>query len=182
MPGSPSATWSPARPDYASTANDGCLSQDIEGANRLLDDSEVLDTDGDGIREYNGVPLKITYQTSTNSIRQDTQALIRDWWRQIGIEIELVHTTPASFSMATRWLTHGNLIAGSSPTCKCMPTVLKSTPSNTCRTESANILIPRTTTGPPETMPAPATRSTTSFSFNLPKPGPGLNAPRWSNV
>ena len=63
-------------PDYASTANDGCLSQDIEGANRLLEDHDVLDTDGDGIREYNGVPLRITYQTSTNSIRQDTQAFI----------------------------------------------------------------------------------------------------------
>ena len=84
-------------PDYASTANDGCLSQDIEGANRLLDDSEVLDNDGDGIREYNGVPLKITYQTSTNSIRQDTQALIRDWWRQIGIETELVHHDASLF-------------------------------------------------------------------------------------
>ncbi len=63
-------------PDYASTANDGCLSQDIEGANLLLEDHDVLDTDGDGIREYNGVPLRITYQTSTNSIRQDTQVFI----------------------------------------------------------------------------------------------------------
>ena len=76
-------------PNYASTANDGCLVQDIEGDKRLLDDNDVLDTDGDGIRKYNGVPLRITYQTSANSIRQDTQALIRDWWRQIGIETEL---------------------------------------------------------------------------------------------
>ena len=66
-------------PNYASTANDGCLSQDIEGANQLLDDNNVLDTDGDGIREYNGAPLRIVYQTTANAIRQDTQALIRDW-------------------------------------------------------------------------------------------------------
>ena len=46
--------------DYVSTANDGCLTQDIEGANRLLDDNGVLDMDGDGVREYNGVPLRIT--------------------------------------------------------------------------------------------------------------------------
>ncbi len=84
-------------PNYTSTANDECLSQDIEGANRLLDDSNVLDTDGDGIREYNGVPLRITYQTSVNSIRQETQALIRDWWRQIGIGTELVQHDASVF-------------------------------------------------------------------------------------
>ena len=76
-------------PRYASAANDGCLSQDIEGANRLLDDN--------GIREYNGVPLRITYQTLANSIRQDTQALIRDWWRRIGIETELAQHDASVF-------------------------------------------------------------------------------------
>jgi len=79
-----------APPRYTSTANDGCLVQDIEGANDLLDDNGVLDTDGDGVREYNGVPLRITYQTTVNAIRQDTQALVLDWWREIGIETELV--------------------------------------------------------------------------------------------
>ena len=75
---------------YVSNANDACLPQDIEGAKRLLDEKSVLDTDGDGIREYNGVPLRITFQTSTNSIRQETQALIRDWWREIGIKARLI--------------------------------------------------------------------------------------------
>ena len=77
-------------PRYVSTANDGCLTQDIDGANKLLDESGVIDTDGDGIREHNGVPLRITYQTSANVVREGTQALIRDWWLQIGIETELV--------------------------------------------------------------------------------------------
>ena len=77
-------------PRYVSTANGECLAQDIEGANRLLDEYGVLDTDGDGIREYNGVPLQVTYQTTTNSIRQATQALIRDWWLQIGVDTVLV--------------------------------------------------------------------------------------------
>ena len=84
-------------PNYASTANDGCLPQDIEGANSLLDDNGLLDTDGDGIREYGGVALRVTYQTSSNAIRQSTQALIRDWWRQIGIETELVHHDASVF-------------------------------------------------------------------------------------
>ena len=80
-----------------STANDGCLSQDIAGANRLLDESGVLDSDGDGVREYNGMPLRITFQTSTNAIRQSTQMLIRDWWRQIGIATELIDHDAALF-------------------------------------------------------------------------------------
>ncbi len=84
-------------PNYASAANDGCLAQDIEGANRLLDDNGVLDADGDGIREYDGVPLRVAYQTSTNAIRQDTQELILDWWRQIGIETEVVHHDASLF-------------------------------------------------------------------------------------
>ena len=74
---------------YASTANDGCLVQDAEGARKLLDDSGVLDTDGDGVREYNGLPLRITYQTTVNAIREETQELVRGWWQDIGIEAEL---------------------------------------------------------------------------------------------
>ncbi len=75
---------------YRSAANDDCLGQDIDDARRLLDRHQVLDTDGDGIREHQGVPLRIVYMTSTNSIRQATQELIRDWWRAIGIETILV--------------------------------------------------------------------------------------------
>ena len=48
-----------------------------------------MDTDGDGIREHNGVPLRVSYQTSTNAVRQNTQALIKQWWSEIGIETEL---------------------------------------------------------------------------------------------
>jgi peptide/nickel transport system substrate-binding protein len=74
---------------YASTANDDCLVQDIAGANALLDEAGILDTDGDGIREYNGTPLSFLYQTSTNAVRQDTQALVKQWWAEIGIDTEL---------------------------------------------------------------------------------------------
>lgn len=76
---------------YVSGANAACLSQDIAAANRLLDEHGVVDSDGDGIREYVGVPLQITYMTSTNAIRQATQELIADWWEQIGIAATLVN-------------------------------------------------------------------------------------------
>ncbi len=82
---------------YASTANDSCLVQDIEGAKKLLDDAGIVDTDGDGIREMNGVPLKVLYQTSTNAVRQDFQALIKEWWKQIGIETELRNISASVF-------------------------------------------------------------------------------------
>lgn len=82
---------------YRSGANDQCLTQDIAGAKRLLDEQGVVDGDGDGIREYLGNPLRVTFMTSTNAIRQATQELIREWWREIGIETELVHYEAAVY-------------------------------------------------------------------------------------
>ena len=82
---------------YVSTANDDCLTQDIAGANALLDEAGIIDTDGDGIREKDGVPLRILYQTSTNSVRQKTQALIKQWWAEIGVETELRNVDSAVF-------------------------------------------------------------------------------------
>ncbi len=79
----------PAPAIYASTNNDSCLVQDIEGANALLDEAGIVDTDGDGIREKDGVPLRILYQTSTNALRQNEQALIKQWWSEIGVDTEL---------------------------------------------------------------------------------------------
>ncbi|MCB0131463.1 MAG: peptide ABC transporter substrate-binding protein, partial [Caldilineaceae bacterium] len=77
--GAPTCNIIPGPAHYVSTANDDCLVQDIEGAKALLDENGVVDTDGDGIREYNGIPLRVLYQTSTNSVRQKTQALIKQW-------------------------------------------------------------------------------------------------------
>jgi peptide/nickel transport system substrate-binding protein len=87
----------PAPAIYASTNNDACLTQDIDGANKLLDDAGIVDTNGDGIRELNGVPLKILYQTSTNAVRQATQALVKQWWSQIGVDTELRNIDAAVF-------------------------------------------------------------------------------------
>ena len=95
--GEPACNLIAGPPTYVSTANDACLTQDIDGANKLLDDNGVLDTDGDGIREYNGIPLSVAYRTSTNEVRQQTQALVKDWWSQIGIEAEIVHHDASVF-------------------------------------------------------------------------------------
>ncbi len=78
----------PAPAIYASTANDSCKVQDIAGANALLEAAGWV-KGGDGIRAKDGVRLSILYQTSTNAVRQDFQALIKQWWGEIGIETEL---------------------------------------------------------------------------------------------
>ncbi|WP_305972177.1 MULTISPECIES: peptide ABC transporter substrate-binding protein [unclassified Mameliella] len=83
-----SCSWVPAPAAFAADI-EGCDVQDIEGAKKMLDDAGIVDTDGDGIREKDGVPLSIVYQTSVNAVRQDFQALIKDWWEQIGLEVEL---------------------------------------------------------------------------------------------
>ena len=33
--------------------------------------------------------LSVLYQTSTNAVRQDFQALIKQWWSELGVETEL---------------------------------------------------------------------------------------------
>ncbi|MEM6277474.1 MAG: peptide ABC transporter substrate-binding protein, partial [Pseudomonadota bacterium] len=63
-----------------------------------LDEAGYMDTDGDGIRETpDGVPMSILYQTSTNAVRQDFQALIKEFWSQIGIETELRNINASVF-------------------------------------------------------------------------------------
>lgn len=86
--GTPTCNVLPAPAIYASTANDACLVQDIAGANALLDEAGWL-PGADGVREKDGVRLSILYQTSTNKVRQDFQALIKQWWTEIGVETEL---------------------------------------------------------------------------------------------
>jgi len=86
--GRPTCNLVPAPALYASE-NTECLTQDIAGANALLDEAGWVDSDGNGIRDKDGVELSLLYQTSTNAVRQDFQALIKDWWSQIGVETEL---------------------------------------------------------------------------------------------
>ena len=78
----------PAPQIYASDNTD-CLTQDIDGAKALLEAEGYVDSNGDGVREKDGVELRVLYQTSTNAVRQDFQALIKEWWQEIGVATEL---------------------------------------------------------------------------------------------
>ena len=96
--GSPTCNVWPGDP-YASTANDACLTQDIDGANALLDEAGYADTDGDGVREDpdTGDPLFVLYQTSTNGVRQSNQDLVKSYWAQIGVDTELKNIDASVF-------------------------------------------------------------------------------------
>ena len=85
----------PAPVAYASE-NSACLAQDIAGARALLDQAG-WQTGPDGIREKDGKPLHLLFQTSANPIRQDYQALIKQWWQDIGVSTELKVVDPAIF-------------------------------------------------------------------------------------
>lgn len=85
--GRPTCNLVPA-PELFASDNTDCLTQDIEGAKALLDEAGWVD-DGSGVRKKDGRPLKLLFQTSVNAVRQDFQALIKQWWSEIGVETEL---------------------------------------------------------------------------------------------
>ncbi|MDM7931042.1 peptide ABC transporter substrate-binding protein [Tabrizicola sp.] len=84
-------------PDMFASPNTDCITQDMEGAKALLESSGWVDSDGDGIREKDGMPLKLVYQTSTNPVRQDFQAVIKDWWTELGADVELKNIDASVF-------------------------------------------------------------------------------------
>ena len=94
--GQPTCNILPAPEVYRSTANEECLTQNVEEANRILDEAGWMRGD-DGVRAKDGVRISILYQTSTNSVRQGTQALIKQMWEQIGVETELRNIDAAVF-------------------------------------------------------------------------------------
>ncbi len=95
--GKVTCNWVPAPAVYAADIA-GCDVQDIAGANKMLDEAGYKDTNGDGVRETpDGKPMKVLYQTSTNAVRQDFQALIKQWWSEIGIETELRNVNASVF-------------------------------------------------------------------------------------
>ncbi len=94
--GRPTCNLVPAPPIFASTANDDCLVQDLDRARALLDEAGWV-PGPDGIRVRDGRRLVLDYQTSTNAVRQDFQALIQQWWREIGVEANLRNINASVF-------------------------------------------------------------------------------------
>ncbi|MBV0892748.1 peptide ABC transporter substrate-binding protein [Paracoccus sp. Z118] len=85
--GRPTCHLVPA-PEGAVPDSAECLTQDIVGARALLDEAGWL-VGGDGLREKGGRKLHLLFQTSANPVRHDFQALIKQWWSEIGVGTEL---------------------------------------------------------------------------------------------
>ena len=85
--GRPTCNLVPA-PEMFASDNTECLTQDMDGAKALMDEAGWV-MGADGVREKDGKKLSILYQTSTNAVRQDFQALIKGWWNELGVEVEL---------------------------------------------------------------------------------------------
>lgn len=93
--GTPICDLIPA-PAAIAPGNTHCLTQDIAGANKMLDDAGWA-RGSDGVRAKDGVRLSYLFQTSTNAVRQDYQALIKEWWAEIGVETELRNISASVF-------------------------------------------------------------------------------------
>ena len=63
---------------------------DPEGAKKLLD-AAGWKVGADGIREKDGVKLKLRYVTTTREVRKNTQAIVQQMWKDVGIDTELVN-------------------------------------------------------------------------------------------
>ena len=72
---------------------------DVEGAKKLLDDAGIVDTDGDGIREYNGKNLSYKAECPTGwSDWNATLEIVAAAGKNIGINIETYFPEAANYS------------------------------------------------------------------------------------
>jgi peptide/nickel transport system substrate-binding protein len=61
----------------------------LDKAAALLDEAGWIDSNGDGIRDKDGEKLSFVFQTSSNSIRQQTQRIVQDALASIGVDVEV---------------------------------------------------------------------------------------------
>jgi len=88
LPKVPASFWD-ALPYY----NDPPLTNypyDPEQSKALLEAAGWVDTNGDGIREKDGVELEISHATTIREVRQDTQAIMQQQLAAVGIKLDIV--------------------------------------------------------------------------------------------
>ncbi|MBL1209182.1 peptide ABC transporter substrate-binding protein [Geminocystis sp. GBBB08] len=85
--GKPTSNFLLAPPELVS--NNTVSEFNLEKAGKLLEEAGWKDTNGNGIRDKNGIEMKVLFQTSVNPLRQKTQEVIKQSWQSLGIEVEL---------------------------------------------------------------------------------------------
>lgn len=85
--GKPTCNIVPAPEAFASD-NVDCIKQDMAGAKAMLDKAGWK-VGANGIREKAGKKLHLVFQSTVNPVRQDFQSLIKSWWTELGVDVEL---------------------------------------------------------------------------------------------
>ena len=62
---------------------------DPEKAIELLDEAGWIDSDGDGVREKDGIELRVLFQTSIEGLRQHSQEQVKRDLEAVGFDVEL---------------------------------------------------------------------------------------------
>jgi peptide/nickel transport system substrate-binding protein len=75
---------------------------DPEGAKKLLDEAGWK-VGADGIREKGGVKLRLRYATTTREVRKNTQVIVQQMWKAVGIDSELINHSSDIF-----WNSYGD--------------------------------------------------------------------------
>jgi peptide/nickel transport system substrate-binding protein len=70
---------------------------DLGQAAQLLDDSGWVDSDGDGIRDKDGVEMSVVIQTTVTPLRQATQEIIKENLESVGFEVIIKIIDGATF-------------------------------------------------------------------------------------
>jgi len=70
---------------------------DAKKAADILEQNGWIDSDGDGVRDKNGVPLVLLFQTTVNPVRQQTQEIVKNNLAAIGISVENKMTDSSVF-------------------------------------------------------------------------------------
>lgn len=84
-----------APPEYASTNTS--YEYNLDQAKQLLDETGWKDSNGDGIRDQDGVEMQIVFQTSVNPLRQKTQAVVKQGLQSVGVGVELKNIDPSVY-------------------------------------------------------------------------------------
>lgn len=81
-----------------------------ERANQLLDEAGWIDSNNNGIRDKDGVEMRMSFQTPINPVRQRTQTLIKEDLAKVGIDVNISRIIAEDFFSAdpkqTRSLNH----------------------------------------------------------------------------
>lgn len=73
---------------------------DLERAKALLDEAGWVDTNGDGVREKDGVALEVLFQAAVSPVRQKTQAIVSDSLKELGVDVQIARVRLDEFFSA----------------------------------------------------------------------------------